>query len=107
MVKFTHSASAALGLRVQIPGTDVAQLIKSHCGSIPRKTEEDWHRSELSNNLPQTKRGRLATDVSLGPLFLTKNKKRKEKNSEPIILVFGNLKKHSLGASPTAKWLGS
>ena len=36
------------------------------------KEEEEWHRYKLNNNLPQAKRGKLAADVSLGPIFLTK-----------------------------------
>ena len=40
------------------------------------KVEEDWQGCELSDNLPQAKRGRLATDVSSGPIFLTKKEKQ-------------------------------
>ena len=54
-------------MQVQIPGADIALLIKPCCGGVPHKIEEDWH----SNNLPQAKRGRLATDVDSGPMFLT------------------------------------
>ena len=42
MVKFAHSALVAQGLQVQIPGTDLALLIKPCCAGIPYKIEEDW-----------------------------------------------------------------
>ena len=32
------------GLQVQIPGIDLAPLVKPHCGSIPHKVQEDGHR---------------------------------------------------------------
>ena len=41
VVKFMHSASAAQGLGVWIPGMDLAPLVKPCCGGIPCKTEED------------------------------------------------------------------
>ena len=44
MVNVTHSALVAWGSQVRIPGTDLAQLVKTHCGSLPHKTEEDSHR---------------------------------------------------------------
>ena len=71
VVKSMHSALVALGSRVWILSVDLVQLVKPHCGSVPHKIEEDWHRCELSDTLPQEKRGRLATDVSLEPIFLT------------------------------------
>ena len=43
-VKFVRSTSAAWGSRVQIPGTDLAPLVKPHCVGVPHKIEEDWHR---------------------------------------------------------------
>ena len=45
------------------------------------KIEEDWY----SDNLPQAKRGRLATDVSSGPVFLT-NKKKERKKEIPLMV---------------------
>ena len=75
VVKFVHSYSAAPGSQVWIPGADIALLIKPHCGNISHKTEEDWHRCQLSNSLPQAKRRRLASDVSSGPIFLNTQKK--------------------------------
>ena len=43
VVKFALSALAAGGTRAQIPGADLALLIKLHCGGIPHEKEEDWH----------------------------------------------------------------
>ena len=44
LVKFAHSASAAQGLPVWIPGTDLAPLVKPCCGRRPTyKVEEDGH----------------------------------------------------------------
>ena len=42
VVKCACSTSAAQGSQVQIPGADVAPLIKPHCGGVPPKVEEDW-----------------------------------------------------------------
>ena len=44
VVRFVHSTSAAWGLQVQIPGMDLALLVKPRCGGVPYKIEEDWHR---------------------------------------------------------------
>ena len=44
VVKFVHSGLVAWGSRVQIPGVDLAPLVRPHCGGIPHKMEEDWHR---------------------------------------------------------------
>ena len=44
VVKFTRSTSVTQGLQVQISGTDLAPLVKPHCGCIPHKVEEDWYR---------------------------------------------------------------
>ena len=74
LIKFECSASVAQDSKVWILGGDLAPLIKPHCGGVPYKTEEDWHRCQLSDNLPQTKRGGLATAVSSGTIFPTKNK---------------------------------
>ena len=32
------------GSQARILGTDLAPLLRPCCGSIPHKTEEDWHR---------------------------------------------------------------
>lgn len=45
VVKLMCSASEAQGLQVQILSTDVALLVKPHCGGIPHEIEEEWHRS--------------------------------------------------------------
>ena len=78
MVKFSCSTSAARDSWVQIPGVNLALLIKPCCGSIPHKIEEDWHRHYLRDNLPQAKRGRFATDVGSGPIFFIKKEKKIE-----------------------------
>ena len=44
VVKFVHSALAAQGLQIWIPGMDLALRVKLHCCGIPHKVEEDWHR---------------------------------------------------------------
>ena len=54
VVEFVHSASAAWGSQVWIPGADLALLIKPCCGSVSHKIEEDGHGCELSNSLPHT-----------------------------------------------------
>ena len=56
MVKFTRSALAARGSLVQIPGVDMAPLVKPCCGRRPTyKVEEDGHGCELRASLPQQK----------------------------------------------------
>ena len=56
VVKFTRSTSVAQGLPVQIPGVDMALLIKPCCGRRPTyKVEEDGHGCELRASLPQQK----------------------------------------------------
>ena len=44
VVKFVLSALVVPGFTGLDPGADLVPLIKSPCGSIPYKTEEDWHR---------------------------------------------------------------
>ena len=44
VVRFVHSASVARGSQVQVPGTDLALLVKPCCGGIPHEMEGDWHR---------------------------------------------------------------
>ena len=39
VVKFMCSASVAQGSQVRIPGTDLALLIKPHCGGVRHKAE--------------------------------------------------------------------
>ena len=77
VVKFTCSILAAQDSQVRILATDLAPLIKPCCGSIPRKTKEDCHRYYLSDNLPQAKRGRLATGLSSGTISFTNKTKQK------------------------------
>ena len=78
MVKFTCSALAAWDSPVWIPGTDLYTAHQAMLWQHPTyKIERHWHRCCLSDNLPQAKRGRLATDVSSGPIFLTKKKKKR------------------------------
>ena len=87
VIMFTRSASAAQGSKVQILGME---LHPPHQAKLRRhrtcKTEEDWQECYLRDNLPQAKRGRLATDFSSGTIFLTKKKKkRKEKKKGKLI----------------------
>ena len=44
VVGFACSTLVAWCSQFQIPGADLAPLIKPHCGGIPHKVEEDWHR---------------------------------------------------------------
>ena len=75
MAKFVCSASVAQGSGIQIPGADLCTTQHAMLWWHPMyKMEEDWHRHQLSDRLPQAKRGRLATDVSSGPIFLSKKK---------------------------------
>ena len=72
-VKCVHSASAARGSQVRIPGADMALLDKPCCSRGPTyKVEEDGHGCELRASLPQQKRGGLAADVTSGLIFLKK-----------------------------------
>ena len=69
VVTFVHSASAAQGLWVWILGMDIhtthQAMLWQH---LTYKMGEDWHRDSF---LKQKERGRLAIDVSSGPVFLS------------------------------------
>ena len=55
-VKFAHSASAAQGSLVRIPGADMTLLGEPCCGRHPMyKVEEDRHGCFLRASLPQQK----------------------------------------------------
>ena len=80
VVKCTCCAWVAQGLWVHIPGVDLHTVCQAMLWwPVTYKMEEDWHSCQLSDKLPQAKRGRLATDVSSEPIFLTKKKKRTNK----------------------------
>ena len=56
VAKLTHSASAAQDLWVRIPGADLHTAPEATLWWRPTyKIEEDWHRCQLINNLPQAK----------------------------------------------------
>ena len=77
VVKFVHSASASRSSQVQIPGRDLHITYQAMLRRHPTyKTEEDWHRSWLTDNLPHTKRGRLAKILAQGNLPHQQKKKR-------------------------------
>ena len=77
VVKFVFSASVPRLLLVQILCVDLHTAHQAMLWGHPiHKVEEDWHRCQLRDHLPQAKRGRLATDVSSGTIFLTKKKKK-------------------------------
>ena len=44
VVMFVRPTWVACGSQVGVLGPDLALLIKPHCGSIPYKIEEHWHR---------------------------------------------------------------
>ena len=88
VIKFARSALVVRGSQAWIPGVDLALLIKPHCGGVSQKIEEDWHRCQLSDNLPQAKSGRLATNVSSGPIFLIKKKKRERETAQCLVDLF-------------------
>ena len=58
-VKCAHSAPAAPGLPVWIPGTDMAPLGKSHAVA----------------GVPRAKQRKMGTDVSSGPVFLSQKRR--------------------------------
>ena len=64
MVKFMCSATAAWGLRVQIPAMDTAPLIRPRYGSVPH-----------------TKQRKIGIDVSSGTIFL----RQKEEDGQQML----------------------
>ena len=57
VVKFACSILVAWDLWVLIPGTDLYTIHQAMLSWHPAyKTEEDWHRCYLRDNLPQAKR---------------------------------------------------
>ena len=71
VIKFVCSTLAAQGSCIQTLGMDLGTTHQAMLWQPPtHKIEEDWHRCQLSDNLHQAKRGRLATDVSSGSIFL-------------------------------------
>ena len=74
VVNFACSAVVAQGSQDQNPGVDLCTTHQAMLWQHPTyKIEEAWNRCSLGDNLPQAKGGRLATDVSSGPIFFTKN----------------------------------
>ena len=64
-----------LGFAGSDPGRGPSTASQAMLWQCPtQKIEEDWQKHYLSDNIPQAKR-RLATDISSGPIFLTKKKK--------------------------------
>ena len=81
VVKFVHSASATQGSQVQILAADIHTAYQAMLWWHPT-----YKMAQLRDNLPQAKSGRLATDVSSGPIFLTKEKKRNDTLVLPYLL---------------------
>ena len=76
--QWLSSACSALAIWVQFLGIDVHHLLLAMLWQHPTyKIEEDGHRCQLRENLPQAKRGRLATDVSSGQIFFSQKKREK------------------------------
>ena len=67
-IKFTHCALAARGSQVQILGVDLAPLVKSCCGSISHKIEDDWQQMlAQGQSSSHTKKGSQAGQVPMMP----------------------------------------
>ena len=79
MVKFVGSASAARGSLVQILGVDLAHYSSSHAVVASHIAELEGLATKIYSYgwglWREKKKGRLARDVSSGPIFLTKKKK--------------------------------
>ena len=71
VVKFSMLCLSGPGL---VPGYGPMPLVSHAVAATHIQNTEDGHRYWLSANLPQAKRGRLATDVSSGRIFLRKIK---------------------------------
>ena len=56
MVKITHTAFAVRDSQIEIPGSDLAPLVKPHCGGMLHKTEEDWHNVSKATTFHQKKK---------------------------------------------------
>ena len=80
MVKFVCSASAARGSLVQIQGADLHTAGQAMLWRCPTdKVEEDWHRCQLSNNLPQAKKKEGWQKMLAQGLSSSPKKKKKSK----------------------------
>ena len=78
VVKFVLSASATGSSRVLILGADLHTAHQAMLWWPPTyKVEEDWHRRYFRDNLPQAKRGRLATDDGSWPIFFISPQQKK------------------------------
>ena len=71
VVMFTHSALVAQGSLIQILGTDLTEPIKPCWGGIPHRRTRRMCNHVLGLWGGKKTRGRLATDLSSGPIFLT------------------------------------
>ena len=81
VVKLTCSASAVQGSQLPILGADLHATPQAMLWQRPPyEIEEDWHRCELSDTPPQTKRGSWQKMVISRPTFLTKKKSVLEKD---------------------------
>ena len=84
-VKFARSASEARGLQVLMPGVDLHTAHQAMLWWCPTyKIEEDRHRCQLRDNLPQAKRGRLA----IGRANLPHQKQTNKKDKLVILLKY-------------------
>ena len=79
MVKFAHSTSVAWCSLVQDPGLGTTCCSSSHAVVVCHIEEMEWLTTRIYNYVlglsgGNKNRGKLATDVSSGPIFLSKRK---------------------------------
>ena len=89
-VGFVCSALAAWGSWIWIVGTDLHTAHHAMLWWQPTyKIEDDWLTDVSSRTTFQAKRGRLATDISSVPIFLTHTKKyeRVQQKSAEVVIV--------------------
>ena len=86
VVKFMHSALVVRDSQVRILGTDTHTAHQTMQWQSPiYEIEEYWHRCQLSDNLPQAKRGKL--DTMLAQRQSASHTKKDQERREHLKLV--------------------